>query len=199
MAINSLLAHLGTSDDIEPCMTLENLAENFDLAHFGRASPKFDPDRLWALNARLLHAMSFEDATARLDELGLDQITAPFWDAVHGNLEKLSDITVWHGVCFGSVEPDIDPDDRDFLATALNLLPTDTSDAPLDHGWDEGTWSTWTGAIKQATGRKGKSLFMPLRRALSGLDHGPELKYLLPIMGRERVVSRLSNPAGASS
>ncbi len=195
MAINSLLAHLGTSDDIEPSMTLESLAENFDLTHFGRASPKFDPDRLWALNARLLHTMSYDDAKNRLDELGLDQVTTEFWDAVHGNLDKLSDITLWHAVCFGTIEPDIDPDDGEFLVSALNLLPPQTADAP----WDETTWSAWTGAIKQATGRKGKSLFMPLRRALSGLDHGRELKYLLPIMGRERVAFRLSNPAGVST
>ncbi|MBT4888852.1 MAG: glutamate--tRNA ligase, partial [Rhodospirillales bacterium] len=183
MAINSLLAHLGTSDNIEPCNDIEELAADFDLTHFGRAAPKFDPERLWALNARLLHITSFEDIAPRLAEIELDKMDAPFWEAVRANLEKLSDVAIWHTVCFGDIEPVIESDDGEFLSAATELLPPEP--------WDETTWSAWTGAIKQATGRKGKPLFMPLRLALRGLDHGPELKHLLPLMGRARVLTRL--------
>ena len=183
MSINSLLAHLGTSDDIEPCADLDILAADFDLAHFGRASPKFDPDRLWALNARLLHTLSYDDVAPRLSELNLKGTDAIFWEAVKANLEKLSDVAIWQEVCFGKIKPVVDSEDKEFLSAAVPLLPQSP--------WDETTWSTWTKAIKEATGRKGKPLFMPLRLALSGLDHGPELKHLLPLMGRERVLARL--------
>ena len=105
------------------------------------------------------------------------------WAAISANLEKLSDARIWHEVCFGLIDYKIDPEDASFFATAKALLP--------EGDWDETTWSSWTGAIKQETGRKGKALFMPLRLVLSGLDHGPELKHLLPLMGREKVLSRL--------
>ncbi len=183
MAINSLLAHLGTSDDIEPCDDLAALADSFEISHFGRAAPKFDPERLWAINARLLHIMDFDAVAQRLADLNLVQADTVFWDAVRANLERLSDTAIWHEVCFGTITPVIADDDTDFMSAACDLLPPEP--------WDVSTWSTWTGAIKEASGRKGKPLFMPLRLALSGLDHGPELKNLLPLIGRERALSRI--------
>jgi glutamyl-tRNA synthetase len=184
MSVNSLLAHLGTSDDIEPCLRIQELVDGFDITHFGRAAAKFDPDRLSSLNASLLHEMSYDAVQDRLNGLGLDHVSPMFWEAVRPNLEKLDDAAIWHGVCFAETAPVIADDDRDFMAEALSLLPGEP--------WDEDTWGAWTGEIKQATGRKGKMLFLPLRLALSGLDHGPELKKLLPLMGAERTRSRLS-------
>lgn len=184
MAVNSLLAHLGTSDDIEPFTDLPSLVDTFDVAHFSRATPKFDPDRLWALNARLLHAMPYDMVADRLAGMGLGHADEGFWDAIRANLEKLSDCTVWHDVCFADVTPIISADDAAFLNDAIDLLPTEP--------WDETTWNTWTAQIKEASGRKGKMLFMPLRLSLTGLDHGPELKNLLPIIGRARTAARLA-------
>jgi len=184
MAVNSLLAHLGTSDDIEPYPDLGSLLDTFDISHFSRATPKFDPERLWALNAQLLHALPFDAVANRLEAMGLKSADARFWGAVRANLEKLSDCTVWHDVCYTPTSPVIADSDADFLLEATELLP--------DTPWDEDTWGTWTGAVKEETGRKGKSLFMPLRQALTGLDHGPELKNLLPIIGRERTLARLT-------
>lgn len=183
MAINSLLAHLGTSDDIDPFPNLAGLLETFDVSHFSRATPKFDPDRLWALNAQLLHAMPYEDVADRLMALGLQNADATFWDAVRANLEKLEDCNLWHDVCFSDTAPVITDEDAEFLSGAVDQLP--------DSPWDDTTWGAWTSALKEASGRKGKSLFMPLRLALTGLDHGPELKNLLPIIGRERASARL--------
>jgi glutamyl-tRNA synthetase len=57
--------------------------------------------------------------------------------------------------------------------------------------WDEATWGAWTQAVREATGRKGRALFLPLRLALTGLEHGPELKALLPFIGRDRALARL--------
>ncbi len=178
MTVNCYLARLGTPDPVEPLTSLDALAEGFDLARFGRATPKFDPAELAHLNARLLHVTPFEAVADRLPE-GFD---AELWNAVRPNLTKLAEAAVWQNICRGPVIPRIE--DAGFAAQAAELLPAEP--------WDETTWSAWTGAVKQATGRKGKALFLPLRLALTGLDHGPELKALLPLIGRERAAARLA-------
>lgn len=181
MALNSYLAHIGTSDTIEPRISLAALAADFDISHTGRGTPKFDPDHLNMLNSALLHKMPYEDAAARLIALGLEYADATFWGAVRVNLERFNDVSLWHQVCFGDIEPVIS--EPDFAAQAAALLQPEP--------WDETTWKKWTDAIKQATGHKGKQLFLPLRLALTGLDHGPELKTLLPLIGRVRAIKRL--------
>lgn len=184
MAINSLLAHLGTSDDVAAFRQLQELADTFEISHFGRAAAKFDPERLLSLNASLLHDMPFGAVQERLTAMGLEQISSAFWEAVSPNLQQLHDASTWHDVCFSDTQPKISADDQDFMAQAKSLLP--------DEPWNESTWGAWTTEIKQATGRKGKMLFLPLRLALTGLDHGPELKKLLPLIGYQRVSARLS-------
>jgi glutamyl-tRNA synthetase len=114
----------------------------------------------------------------------LPGVTEAFWLAIRGNVEKLSDWALWHRVVAGEVAPVVAEEDRAFIAEARTLLPPEP--------WDTTSWKTWTDAVKAATGRKGKPLFMPLRLALTGLDHGPELAQLLPLMGRETALERLS-------
>ncbi len=181
MALNSYLALLGTSSDIRVAKDLGDLAADFDISAFGRGTPKFDTDQLRALNKDLLHALSFEAVAGRLSAMGLENADEGFWQAVRPNLERLEDARDWHQICFGDIAPVIG--DGDFTKEAARLLPPEP--------WDETTWKDWTGAVKGATGRKGRELFMPLRQALTGLDHGPELKSLLPLMGRDRVLARL--------
>ena len=181
MAINSLLAKLGTSDPIAPFSSMDELAASFDLNKISRSTPKFDLEELKHLSAKVLHHMPFETVSARLDTLGLGHVTEEFWQAVRTNLMTIEDVRLWWHVANGPVTPLID--DKAFIAEAAALLPA----AP----WDETTWTVWTNAVKEKTGRKGKELFMPLRRALTGMDHGPELKTLLPLIGRERAVKRL--------
>ena len=177
MAMASLMARLGTSQPVEAYSALQPLIDAFDFAHFSRATPKLDPEDLERLNAKLLHEMDFTTAQSRLPE-GADE---EFWLAVRANLTRVSDAAEWLRVANGPVEPVIE--DADFLAEAASLLPP----AP----WDAGTWKVWTSAVKDATGRKGKSLFMPLRLALTGMERGPELDVMLLIIGRDRVLKRL--------
>lgn len=181
MTLNCYLARLGTPDPVEPFTELAALATGFDLSRFGRATPKFDPAELDHLNARLLHVTPFEQVADRLPE-GFD---AGLWEAIRPNLTRLAEAAVWQNICRGPVIPQIE--DADFARQAAELLPPEP--------WDETTWSNWTGAVKAATGRKGKALFLPLRLALTGLDHGPELKVLLPLIGRERAAARLAGKA----
>ncbi|MAS87317.1 MAG: glutamate--tRNA ligase [Micavibrio sp.] len=181
MAIISLISRLGTSDPIDAVKSLDEAVANFDFSKFSRGTPKFDPNDLDRLNAKLLHEMSYEEAKSRLPE-GADKT---FWETVKPNLEKMRDINELYRIIYGPVEPVID--DQDYAVAAAETLP----DAP----WDNTTWSTWVGAIKDKTGRKGKELFMPLRLALTGMEHGPELANMLPLIGREKTLKRLKKAA----
>jgi glutamyl-tRNA synthetase len=181
MAVAGYLAALGTGDALRVRGSLDDLAQDFEISRFGRATPKFDEAQLRALNDRLLHESSYEAVQPRLATLGLGHIGPAFWEAVRPNLSKLEDVRYWHEVCFGDVEPVIE--DAAFVDQALSLLPAEP--------WNGTTWETWTQALKAATGRRGRQLFHPLRLALTGTDHGPELKALLPLIGRRTVERRL--------
>ncbi len=182
MSIVSLMARLGTSDPIEPFTDIQDVIKNFDLSKFSRGTPKFDIEELSRLNAKILREMSYQDVQTKLTELGMADLDEDFWITVRENIEKLSDVQEWWRVAKGPVTPVID--DPDFAHEALALLPNSP--------WNENTWKEWTNAVKDKTGRKGKQLFMPLRRALTGMDHGPELSHLLLLIGEEKAKERLA-------
>lgn len=181
MAIISLMSRIGTSDPIEPLMTLQEAVDSFDFGKFSRNLPKFDEDELYRLNAKILHKMDFADVKDRLADMGLSDVDDAFWQTVRPNLEVLGDIKDWWQVAKGPVTPVIE--DPEFTRIAAELLP--------DGPWDNTTWEQWVNAIKAKTDRKGKALFMPLRLSITGQQHGPELKELLPLIGRQRVLERL--------
>jgi glutamyl-tRNA synthetase len=181
MAIVSHAALVGTSDAIEPHAKLDTLAQGFAFSKISLAPARFDVAELDGLNARLLHMLDHAAVAERLGVLGVGGGEA-FWKGVRGNLEKLADAALWWQVVSGEVAPVIE--DRELLTKAAGLLPAEP--------WDEATWGAWTAAVKQATGAKGRALFHPLRLALTGLDAGPELKVLLPLIGREKALRRLS-------
>lgn len=185
IAVSSLLARLGSADAVEVYADLPAMIADFDIGRFSRATPKFDAHDLEFLNAKVLHQMPYDQAKDRLADLVNDAAVLAekgeaFWLAVRGNLKLFNEAAGWWSVCFASVAPSIE--DTTFMEQAAALLP--------EEPWNEDTWSQWTGAVKDATGRKGKGLFLPLRLALTGLDHGPELKLLLPLIGRERALKR---------
>jgi len=182
MALLSLLARLGTADAVEPHLSLGELVAGFDMARVSRATPRFDADELKRLNARLLHRMPFATVAGRLAGLGFTGVDERFWLVVRPNLERLADLAAWWQVTHAPVTPEIA--DPAFTARAAALLPPEP--------WDETTWGGWIEQVKADTGVKGKALFLPLRLALTGREHGPELKNLLPLIGRARALARLS-------
>jgi glutamyl-tRNA synthetase len=183
LALAGLLAKLGTSDPIEPRASLEELVAEFDIAKVSRSTARFDPEDLYRLNARVLHVLPFAAVRPRLEALGLTGVEEEaFWLTVRPNLSKLADAREWWEVTHAPVTPVIE--DAEMLAAASDLLPAEP--------WDETTWGAWTAAVKDATGRKGKGLFHPLRLALTARDKGPELKNLLPLIGRDRALARLA-------
>jgi glutamyl-tRNA synthetase len=183
LALAGLLAKLGTSDPIEPRASLEELVAEFDIAKVSRSTARFDAEDLYRLNARVLHVLPFAAVRPRLEALGLTGVEEEaFWLTVRPNLSKLADAREWWEVTHAPVTPVIE--DAEMLAAASDLLPAEP--------WDETTWGAWTAVVKDATGRKGKGLFHPLRLALTARDKGPELKNLLPLIGRARALARLA-------
>jgi glutamyl-tRNA synthetase len=178
MAVVSHAALLGTSDNIHPCADIQELVDGFDLTKISRAPGRFDEKDLNSLNAKLLHMLPWDAVKHRLPDE-----TEAFWLAVRGNIEKFADTAMWAEVISNNTKHPVSDDDKVFLAKAIELLPAEP--------WDGSTWKSWTDAVKAATDRKGKTLFMPLRMALTGMEHGPELAALLPLIGRQRVLDRI--------
>ncbi|HEU4475352.1 MAG TPA: glutamate--tRNA ligase [Methyloceanibacter sp.] len=178
--VASYAAVIGTSDAIAPHASLDALVEGFDFAKLSRAPARFDPAELRLLNARLLHMLPYSAVADRLKAMRVDGGES-FWEAVRGNLAVLAEAKLWWEVVAGKLQPVIE--NAKLCREAAALLPSEP--------WDETTWSVWSAAVKDATGAKGKALFRPLRLALTGREHGPELRELLPLIGRERAVARL--------
>ena len=183
LAISSLLGKLGTSDNVEIRDSLSQLAEEFDFAKIGRAPARFDEADLRNLNAALTHAKSFEAARERLIAIDPKAANEAFWLLVRENCETVEDAARFVAVAFGDISPIVEDEDRDFISAAAKLLP--------DGEITPDTWGAWTSALKAETGRKGKGLFMPLRKALTGMERGPSVGDMLVLMGRDRALKRL--------
>jgi glutamyl-tRNA synthetase len=180
LAVASYVAGIGTSDPVAPHASLDEIASAVAFAKLSRAPARFDVHELRGLNARLLHGLPYDAVAERLAGMGVGGGEG-FWEAVRSNLTTLGDATTWWRVVSEALPPVIE--DAELCRQAARLLPPEP--------WDGGTWTAWTSAVKEATGAKGKALFGPLRLALTGREHGPELKLLLPLMGRNRAAARL--------
>lgn len=179
-AVLALLARIGTSQPVEPLADVAALAAGFDFAHFGRAPARFDEAELEQLNAKIVHQLDFDAVATRLPA-GMDRAG---WDAIRPNIANIAQAADWWQIVTGPVQtPDVG-EDRDFLTQAATVA------AEID--WSADPWHALTGALKAATGRGGKALFLPLRRALTGRDHGPDMAALLPLIGRDEAIRRLS-------
>ncbi len=178
LAILSFLAKLGSSDPLEYRLSHEELIKEFSLKKYGKAPANYDLVELQRINSKLIHHMPFEMAKPHFTNSKIDE---KFWSSVKLNLTTIKEVDTWWKICNEEFTPVIT--DAEFTKTASTLLPTGN--------WDNETWNTWVQAVKSATGKSGKDLFMPIRLALTGMDNGPELKSLLPILGREKVIARL--------
>ena len=180
-ALVALLARLGTADPVDPALGIEDLAASFDLSRFGRAPARFDEAELARVNTAVIHRLPFARVADRLPA-GMDEAV---WHAVRPNLTRVDEAAQWWQVIKGPIAaPEPDAETRAYLHQAATLA------AGLD--WTADPWSALTAALKDATGRKGKDLFLPLRQALTGMDHGPDMKALLPLIGRDEAMARLA-------
>lgn len=178
-ALVALLGRLGTSDPVDPSLDVAALVASFDLSHFGRAPARFDEVELERVNAAVVHALPYEAVADRLPE----DMDAAAWQVVRPNLARVADAQDWWRVVTGDVvAPELGDEDRAYVGEAVQVL---------EETWGESPWQALTGALKTRTGRKGKALFLPLRLALTGMDHGPDMAALLPLIGRETALERL--------
>ncbi|MFU8898260.1 MAG: glutamate--tRNA ligase [Roseinatronobacter sp.] len=176
-ALLSLMARLGSSQPVELRLTLDEIADGFDLGQFGAAPTKFDAQDLWPLTRADLQSRPFAAVADQIAVLGVpDDLAEQFWQVARENITRLEDLGAWWALCRDGAAPEIAPEDAEFVTEALKLLP------PPPYGPD--AWSNWTSAVKEATGRKGKGLFMPLRKALTGQAHGPDMSSLMPLLQR---------------
>lgn len=180
IALLAKLARIGTSQPVEPVTGPEPLIESFHFECFGRAPARFDMDELRALNARIVHQLGFDAVAERLPS----GMTAEAWAAIRPNLKTVAEVADWWAIVQGPVEHQASDEDREFLEIAARIAG--------DLDWSENPWARLTSALKERTGRTGKALFLPLRRALTGRDSGPEMAALLPLIGREQSLERLS-------
>ncbi|OCC24295.1 glutamate--tRNA ligase [Croceicoccus estronivorus] len=181
-ALVALLARLGTSQPVEPVVDPTLLIAGFDLLTFGRAPARFDEAELERLNAAVVHQLPFAKVKGRLPS-GMDEAG---WEAIRPNLAHVAEAADWWEVVTGPIaQPDFDAETQVYLGQAAQSL-----------AWSEDPWRSLTGALKEATGRKGKALFLPLRQALTGRDHGPDMAALLPLIGESEARARLERAAG---
>ncbi|WP_417612192.1 glutamate--tRNA ligase [Parasphingorhabdus sp.] len=183
-AIVALLARIGTSDPVEPVADVAPLIASFDFARFGRAPARFDEEELSQLNQKIVHLLEYEDVKPRLP----DAMNAAAWEVIRPNLHDMGDVGSWWQVITGPVVvPDLSVEDQAFIGIAAAKMEELEASDDL--------WKDLTSALKEATGRKGKPLFMPLRQALTGLDHGPDMNALLPLIGKPAALARLAEAA----
>jgi glutamyl-tRNA synthetase len=178
-AITAYLARLGTNKDAAP-LPLTELIKSFDINDFGRSPPRFDGKQLLALNRKFLHNEPFDAVKDRLPEGAGEE----FWLAIRGNLDLLTEARLWWQICTGDITPPSLSGESAIIKPAIALLPAEP--------WDATTWKSWTTAVAEATGAKGRAVYHPLRLALTGEDQGPEMAAILPLIGRQRVLERLS-------
>ena len=182
MAVACLAVLTGTSGPVEALPNMEALAERFDAKSVTKSAAKFDPSELASLNKKLVHQLGYDAVKSRLIELGVNG-GEDFWSAARDNLGKVADAReIWDLI--QNADPIIEDEDREFINAAKSVLP--------EGEWNTETWGAWITAIKDVSDRKGKGLFMPLRKALTGMEHGPELDKVLPLIGREKTLDRLS-------
>ncbi len=175
MALLSHMARLGSSQPAELYGSIDELAEGFDLSSFGASPTKFDEQDLFPLTARILAARPFAEVADTIAALGVpSELAEPFWTVARENISTMADLADWWDLCRGGAAPLVDAEDADFVAEAFKLLPPPP--------YDGNSWGNWTGAVKDATGRKGKGLFMPLRKAVTGRERGPDMAALMPLL-----------------
>ncbi|WP_069300842.1 glutamate--tRNA ligase [Neptunicoccus sediminis] len=180
MALLSLMARLGANEPVELRSSMDELIEGFDLSQFGSAPTKFDVADLGPMTAKAVAALPYEEMEQSLADLGVPAAIAPaFWEVARENVATRAGIADWWALCRDGAAPLIDAEDADFVATAKGLLPAQP--------WDGDSWKSWTAAVKEATGRKGRGLFMPLRKALTGMEHGPDMSKLMPLLQKHRL------------
>ena len=182
ISILSLLSTIGTSKSIELKDSIQQIIDEFRLDTISTSPGRIETDVLKALNKKQVQKFEYDEVKTRLDKIDTN-IDQKFWNTIKGNLDTVEDVAAWTDVVFKNNS--FETEDKDYINLALELMP--------DEPWDDQTWTVWTNDIKEKTGRKGRELFLPLRLAFTGLTHGPEMKLLIQLIGRNKILERTKN------
>ena len=175
MALLSHLSSIGTANPIELSESIEELVRNFDLTHFGSSPTKIDVRNLQPLSVKYLKMLPFKVVTEDLEALKIDKaLHEDFWNMAKNNIQSRADLEKWWKICAQGIKPSISENDKEFINLAFSILPK--------FPYDKNTWSIWTRRVQEKTGRSGKNLYMPLRSALTGMEHGPDMSLLMPLL-----------------
>ncbi len=181
ITIINYLLKIGTSQNLTKIKELKNVRDSFDINTLAASSPKFSIDSLKLLNKDILKSYNFSEVKNKFLDLDIKDVTEDFWNFVKNNINFFSETKFWWHIVNSDEIYEIK--DKEYLHIAANLLPLDP--------FTTKSWEEWTENINKKTGKKGKELFMPLRIALTGLEKGPELKYLMPLLDRKKIVRKL--------
>ena len=185
MAINSFFANIGTSNNLVAYSDMSELIKKFDISIFSLSATTYMPEDLERLNEKLVHTLSFDAIKDRLKEIDIENISEEFWNGVRPNLKTIADAKLWWEICHNFSPQKADSEDTEFLAQASEFLP--------EEEMDDTSWKKWTLELQKHTDRRGKQLFLPIRKALTAMGHGPELATLLPLIGRQEIIKRLNS------
>ena len=179
-ALNTVLSLLGTKFSTDEILSIDELIDKLDLENFSSAPIKFNYEDLYRLNSKFIKELSY----TKIKKIVKYDFSNSFWEAIKSNIENIDDIDVWLDIIYNENFSNIKSiKDKKLLEVAQFSLPDE-----IDHN----SWKKWTDLIKDKSGIKGKNLFMPLRIALTGLENGPEMKLVLPLMKREEIIRRLN-------
>jgi len=180
MALLNFLSTIGTSKPVTKFTHIDEVIRNFDIESLSKSPSVYDETELWNLNHKILSQLTFSEIRSRVQQ----ELDEHFWLAIRNNIQRLPEVDIWFNICRKPVTPIMNDNDRDFLAQTATLLDD-------HHTFDETSWDKWLRSIKSNTTRKGKELFLPIRLALTGLPHGPELQFILPLITKEKAIKRL--------
>jgi len=173
-AIISLLSCLGSSKNTSKLFEKKEILDNFSLNNFGSAPTKFDKQILSNLSVKTFSYMTY-DAVEELNDLQIpENVRRQFWEMAKENIKTRKELVKLWDLCKNGTIPVIEKEDMEFLQTCFSLIP--------DKPRDENSWINWVKEIKIKTGRQGKNIYMPLRKALTGLEVGPDMKKLFPLL-----------------
>jgi len=185
-ALVQAMARLGHPNMPDDALSVDALIQAFDVDHISRSSVKWSNDEMWRWHTRLLHHLDAEILLPLLQK-HMPAGNVAFATLIVGNLDRAEDVLHYarlldtSAVLTADAQTVIDNAAEGFYSTALQCW-SDLENAD---------WKPWMNAVKDATGCKGKDLFMPLRVALSGAVHGPEMSAIVDFLGKEGVSERL--------
>jgi glutamyl-tRNA synthetase len=181
LAINNYLFALGMGEQNKVYTSVDEIVKDFDLHKYNGAAAKFDEEKLLKVNLHILQHMPFNEIQSMIKKyLNLD-INEFFWEIIKHNIENFKDIKSWYEICYGNIN--IETSNKELAKILLETMPQED--------FNEDTWGVWFNSIKVKTPLKGKDLFKPLRILISGVDHGPELKHLIMLIGKDQLLKRL--------